>query len=412
VELIKKIVLITSGQPSANPRIVKEASALSKAGFIVSLVYAPLSRWADRFDEELFKSLPEIKWIKAGYHYSTERRRYKLVRIRRIFFEVLFKFFPFLSSAAENCIALFAHELKVKATSIEADLYIAHNLAALPAAKEAALKFRSIYAFDAEDFHRGEDKEGSRQWRLATAIERKYLPAASYVSAASPLIEKTYKNLFNELFTFTINNVFTIAYLQPLTPISESGILKMFWFSQTIGKQRGIEDVIKAMGLLDNRKIQLSLLGCISKENKHYFLELMNENNVMEDQVKFFETVKESDLPVIAAKHHIGLALEVPEVISRRLCLTNKIFLYLLAGNAIIFSRTPAQELFLKENEGIGLLFESGVPSELAERISFYTKNTTILHAHRLKALALARQRFNWETESEFFISKIKEVLN
>ncbi len=413
VSTMSSIAFISSGQPSANPRLVKEAIAMVNIGYTVTVIYCPLSPWADDFDKDLFDKNPGINWIKAGYHFSNDKLILKVIRIRRKLFEFFYKRLPIVPYAAENGIALFSHELKVKAKTVKADLYIAHNLAALPAAMKAAAKWKASYAFDAEDFHRGEDKEGSNKWNLAESIEKKYLPGTTYVSAASPLIRQAYKDIYKTISTITINNVFPISYLQPLPKKRlSSDVFKMFWFSQAIGQNRGIEDVIKAMGLLNNKGIELSLLGNLSKERKKYFLELMLKNNVAQSQVKFLPTVKEEQLPIIAAKHHVGLALEVPEYLNRQYCLTNKIFLYLLAGNAVIFSRTPAQQLFLRENEGIGSLFESGSPGELANVISFYMHNPMVLHAHQLNAHTLAKEKFNWELESKLLISKIIEVLN
>ena len=48
-----KIVLITTGQPSCNPRIVKEADALSAAGHEVIVVYNYFIKWADENDQLL-----------------------------------------------------------------------------------------------------------------------------------------------------------------------------------------------------------------------------------------------------------------------------------------------------------------------------------------------------------------------
>src|SRR4051812_25642479 len=115
---LKKIVIVTSGQPSANPRLVKEATALAHAGYFVRVVYCPLSPWADRFDDQLFQKHPEINWVKAGYHFLQEGARYKLVRLRTKLFNFLFRFVPFVSNAAENSAGLFGNELKIKAKAI------------------------------------------------------------------------------------------------------------------------------------------------------------------------------------------------------------------------------------------------------------------------------------------------------
>src|ERR1700750_1790863 len=61
----KKAVLVTSGQPALNPRLVKEADALTACGFDVLVIYAYWNAWGTAFDAELFKTR---KWkaIRAG----------------------------------------------------------------------------------------------------------------------------------------------------------------------------------------------------------------------------------------------------------------------------------------------------------------------------------------------------------
>ena len=51
-----KICLITTGQPSTNPRLVKEADAFSEAGHEVNVVAAHWSEWASNLDGPLLAS--------------------------------------------------------------------------------------------------------------------------------------------------------------------------------------------------------------------------------------------------------------------------------------------------------------------------------------------------------------------
>jgi len=63
---LKKIVIVSSGQPSANPRIVKEAVAFSETGYQVKVIYCSLSPWADEFDKKLFSQIKKSRlWVGA-----------------------------------------------------------------------------------------------------------------------------------------------------------------------------------------------------------------------------------------------------------------------------------------------------------------------------------------------------------
>ena len=61
-----------------------------------------------------------------------------------------------MAAARERAMHYVVPELAHAAAAVAADLYIAHNLAALPAARHAARRHRGRLGFDAEDYHRGQ----------------------------------------------------------------------------------------------------------------------------------------------------------------------------------------------------------------------------------------------------------------
>ncbi|HET9058230.1 MAG TPA: hypothetical protein VFN30_15405 [Chitinophagaceae bacterium] len=405
-----KCVLVSSGQPSANPRMLKEAKALLGVGYMVTVIYCPLSPWADAMDQKLFKQLPQIHWIKVGYHPTKERFRYQLVRIRRKIYEWLFLFLGNKLHAAERSLVFYSQELVNAACKVKADLYIGHNLGALPAVIAAAKKNHGKAGFDFEDFHRGEDLENSLHWKKVTVIEEKYVPSLSYATTASPLMRDAYQQLFPTVSFTTINNCFPLVYQSSLTEIPTEP-LKLFWFSQIIGQKRGLETVIKAMGILKEKNIRLSLLGNCTEVVKEYFIRLFLEAGLQKEHLVFMEPVDEDRIVSIAAQHHIGLASEESSILNRELCLTNKIFMYMLAGNAILFSSTRAQGLFAGTYPGIGKIYKEKDAEQLAQRIREYLDDPVLLHAHRLASFQLAKKELNWDREKELYLSKTGEAL-
>ena len=406
------ICIVSSGQPSANPRLVKEALALFAAGHKVKVIYCPLSIWADPFDKQLFQSYPGIEWVKVGVHPLEDRWKYRYTRFRQKLFQFLFKLAGDKFNAAVRSMALFSQELSGATKKQQADLYIGHNLGALPAVVKAARHHGAIAAFDFEDFHRGEDLENSPNWKRAKQVEDSYVPSLTFATAASPLIAREYQSLYPAISITTINNCFPLSYAVnepgalPLAP------LKLFWFSQTIGAKRGIETVIEAMGMIGDSKIELSLLGNCPVETKDYFLGIMKKNGVDSAQVKFLPVVEEKEIARIASMHHIGLACEVPHILNRELCLTNKVFMYLLAGNAIVFSKTRAQAAFLEETPGIGLAYQPDDASQLSKLLGTYLDDPALLQQHRIAALKLGIQSLNWDIEKQSLLRKVGEMLH
>lgn len=403
----ENILLISSGQPSANPRLVKEATALQDAGYQVRVIYCPLSPWADTYDQELFKRYPNIQWIRVGFHPQKNKIGYLYTRIRRKCYELLYRFLFKHPLFAERALVLYSQELKKAALSLKAALYIGHNLGALPAVIAAARKHKAKAVFDFEDYHRGEHPSGSLAAGWVQSVEDHYVPHLTYATAAAPLIAQAYEQTFPNLAIHTINNCFPKAYAPPQLPQLPHRPLRLFWFSQYVGKQRGLEQVVAAMGKLQTNEIVLTLLGACTHEMRDWLLEEARKHGVNATQVQFLPPVAEPDIVKIAAEHHIGLAVEVPHIPNREVCLTNKIFMYLLAGNAIVFSNTPAQQQFLQQHPGIGTLFNHDAVDRLAALLSAYLTDASLLNSQRSAAYALGQQ-LNWEVEKQQFLALVK----
>ncbi|MGI4727500.1 MAG: hypothetical protein ACRYGB_02930, partial [Janthinobacterium lividum] len=154
----KKVCLITPGHLASNPRLVKEAQALTTSGYQVHLIYTQYVPYLIDFDNVILKKNP-------SWTYNCLNRTSKSIYIQSL---------NYLAAALQKvCLMLllrgkktdfnlchainryFSWQLK-KAIATKADLYIAHNLAALPVAVFAAKKNQSKCGFDAEDFHRHE----------------------------------------------------------------------------------------------------------------------------------------------------------------------------------------------------------------------------------------------------------------
>jgi len=393
---------------------VKEAKAALSAGYRVSIVHSSYMPELIRPDSDLFKGqsgvgVYRVDWtgssLSSKYTRGVSGFRQKLMH-RLAASQRSIKASTYLNNRVYK-------EQLALAKRIKADLYIAHNLGALPVAAKVAAFYNTKYAFDAEDYHRGQlEDEESIDYAAITHLEDLFIPHAAYLSAASPLIALQYQEHYPQHQVVTVNNVFPVAYQKAFTGFSnKSPELKLFWFSQTVGPDRGLEGVIAAMGLLKDKNIQLTLLGSCSEANRNYFERLAIEAGLTEGSIVFLPTVSPHEVFGIARDHQIGLALEVPHVLNRDICLTNKIFTYLIAGNAVIASETSAQKQFMEHYPAIGKSFPLGDVDKLTEILSSFYDDSDALAACRRAAWELGNQKLNWEKESEKFLSKVKEVL-
>lgn len=406
-----KVTLITSAQPSANPRLVKEAKSLLQAGYFVSVIWCPISPWADDFDHQLFDDLQEINWVKAGYHFKSHPFGYWYARIRQKFWHFIYELLGNHFDASIKSLVLYSQELTNVALQQKPDLLIGHNLGSLPVIAKASIKYNIKSIFDFEDYHRGEADENSFQAKRVIDVEDTYIPFITSITTASPLISIAYKKIFPQKLIKTINNCFPYAYAEenitkvPLTP------LKLFWFSQYIGKKRGLEVIIQAMSFFSTNDVTLTLLGTSTTEVQNYFYEIVDNLKISRQQILFLPAVAENEIVQIASEHHIGLASEYSHILNRDLCLTNKIFTYLLAGNALVLSDTNAQKSFLIENPAIGSLYQQNNINELTSILKSYLVNPQLLLLHRRNALDLAKNKYNWDIEQHKFLDNVNYVL-
>jgi glycosyltransferase involved in cell wall biosynthesis len=409
--MLQKICLISSGQPSANPRLVKEAITLVEAGYNVSVIFCQLSPWADEYDHNLFTIYPQISWIRVGIHSLKKPKLYRILCLRKKMYTYIFRYLGISHYTAERSLVLYSQELTSAACKIKADLYIGHNIGALPALVKASCKYNVNSIFDFEDYHRGELDSNSLYSSMIIDVENRYIPYVTSMTTASPAITQAYGSIFPKKIIKTINNCFPLLYAIQDTNPNPQLPLKLFWFSQYVGRQRGLETVLKAMSFFRVEEITLTLLGSASKNIKQYFYNLLKSYNLKTEQLVFLDTVSEEKIASIASMHHIGLASEFAHNQNRNLCLTNKLFMYLLAGNAILATDTSAQKYFLEENQGIGSLYEQENSNDLFRVLKNYIDNPELLDTQRKNALQLGKDKYNWDIEQDQFLQNVEKYL-
>jgi hypothetical protein len=411
----KKICLITPGHIATNPRLVKEAEALLKYGYQVHIVFTQYVNELAVEDEQLLYTNAEVTFSVLDWTNRTFRS--KFIRYTSGFRQKLLQVISKLISAKAFHKYLinrnYNWQLK-QAINSKADLYIAHNLGALPVACNAAKKNGRKCAFDAEDFHRFEVSDNLDEYevKLKAIIEEEYIPQVDHFTGASPLISTEYKRLFPVLKPLTILNVFPSAKHVSVNQTSPEKRLKLFWFSQTIGAGRGIENIIEALGKCHHRSFELHLLGSFTAVITETFAALAKRNNIDPDLIYFYQPISPDKIIAFASQFDIGMASETGYPYNRDICLTNKIFTYIQAGLAVVASDTKAQFDLLQLYPCIGKVYEKGNVFTLTQVLDFYYENRDALQNAKQESFLLGQSKMNWETEHKAFVSSIQNVLN
>jgi len=392
-----KIVLITPGQPAINPRIVKEADTLTKAGHEVTVLYSYWIDWATEADNSIFKNAAwqhqRIGGTKTANKlvYWATRMRFKMANLLN---SLVGNNFGMAELAQARCYT----ELKKEAKKIKADWYIGHNLGALAVAVHAAKYHDAKAGFDFEDYHREENSDMPlHEKRRVVYLEQKYIPQLNYISSSSQLITAKVSLNFPSFKNpvLTLMNCFRVADQPAFRENIPGNELRLCWFSQTVGKNRGLEILIDALQQINDQSIHLTLAGRCNPDMIGY---IDQHAGSIRNCIHLAGIIQPNDLPEFAAGFHIGLALETGFSTNNDIALSNKIFTYLLAGNAVILSETSMQDAFNKEYH-IGESFKPGDMNGLMEKIMLY-KNRDILNKQRAYNHKLAAEQLNWEKES------------
>ncbi len=383
--------------------MVKEADAFCNAGYDVTVLYNLVADWAQVLDEDI---LVKAKWkyIQVGA-VNKSQLQYQISRMRFAFYRFVnnkISINLFTEKAHTRC---YAALLKV-AIKLKVDWYIGHNPGAMAIAANAASKTNAKAGFDFEDYHRGEYTDmKSHSFKRQILIENKYFKKFSYISASSTLItNKISKDFYKETVVITpILNCFSLQE-QPILDFEniKRDDLKLFWFSQHVGKNRGLQIVCEVLADLNDPNINLTLVGNCTTEIKNYFTSLMGN---VKDSIKFMNIVPTNELPNLSASFDVGLALEPAFSVNNNLALSNKIFTYLLAGNAIIFSETSMQKDFNGAYHA-GLSFPINDKEGLKASILFYKDKENLLK-QRKKNYHLTKEKLNWELESQKLLALI-----
>lgn len=408
----KKICLITPGILASNPRLVKEAEALCEAGYAVHIIYTRHVRYLLQTDDEILQEHPGWTYDRLSWAGSSpDQKLIKWIsglKRRAACFLIEKGLYP--GKQASFLLNRFYFWQLIRAYRCNAGLYIAHYPESLEIAARAARKNKTAFAYDAEDYYRGENFSAGILKAIQSA-EDKWLKEARYITGASPLIARRYKELYPETECRSVDNVFPLKRQPPFRLSDSREPINFFWFSQTIGPGRGLESFMEIMSRISHPDIRLTLLGNVSHFYQQELMSLWAEHQLPPHQLIFVETLPEKSLFEFASRQDIGLCLEIPSVMNKDLCLSNKLFTYILAGNFLILSHTAAQEKFYHQYSHSGICISLHDPYRAAAEISELLHDTAELNRRRHANYLLGRDVLNFDRQKHTLIEQVEHAL-
>ena len=392
-----RVTVVTSGHLSTCPRMLKSADALVADGYDVRVIATRHEPWATDTDRDVaarrswkaetitYRRGDGVTYWWSGARYRAARVAAEAIGPARAPLAVVSRAFGRVHSELVRAIA-----------ADPGDLIYGGTTGALAAIAEAAQRTRTPYGVDLEDFHSSETSGADAPLvdALARRVERAVLPGAAFVTAGSEAIAGAYHTR-DGVDATVIHNTFTLPSRAPGVSRVDPGRLRVYWFSQTIGGGRGLEDAVLALGR-SGAAAHLALRG---RAHAGYLeaLTALAASHAPRVEIVHLEPAPPDAMVDLARGYDVGLALEQMTPRNRQLCLTNKAFTYILAGIAVAVTDTPGQHALGVDLGRAAALVPVGDVDALAGAFARWAADPAELDCAKRTAWHAATRRWHWE---------------
>lgn len=397
-----RITVVTAGHLSTCPRMLKSADALAAAGYGVRVVATSHEPWAIDADRDVRSrrhwgaTIINYRKGDSGLTYWWTGVRARASRAAVATFGVERTPLPVAVRAYGR-----VHAELVRAAAAEpADLIYGGTTGALAAVAEAGRRTRTPYALDLEDFHSGETSgpDAPLVDALAARVEHAVLPRATFLTTSSEQIAGAYRERYG-VEAGIVHNTFPLPAQPPDFLRVDPRKLRVYWFSQTIGPGRGLEDAVVALGRA-GVAAELALRG---RPHGDYMEEL---KQLAGAHAPLLEVTHQLPAPPdamvdLARGYDVGLAIERMAPRNRALSIANKGFTYLLAGVAVVMTDTPGQHGFGEDVGCAAVLVPPGDIDALASVFRRWADDPSMLARAKRAAWDAAVRRWRWDHPRE-----------
>jgi glycosyltransferase involved in cell wall biosynthesis len=409
-----RICLVSPSHVASNPRLVKEADALQAAGHDVHVV---AHRYFPSLDEQDSAIYSAARWRHTVVDTTRGTGPFCAKLIRRALRALFARGWPLNFHGAARAHYAAIPALARTAAGVPADIYIGHCLPGLVAAASAARRTGARLGFDAEDFHSAETdfaENDPLEHALITLLEKSVLPDCIHLTAASPLIARAYADTYGIRLPVPVLNVFPLEEAPP-PPVprpapTDACPARIYWFSQTIGPGRGLEEILPLLAAL-RTPVELHLRGFVTADYRAALSETALKAGLRRPIV-FHGYAPMAEMVRLAADYDLALSLEPTSPLNRELCLANKIFTYLLAGVPQLLSPTRAHVALASDLGIASRLLDPAHPQESAAELDAWWANPDSVHQARLHAWNLGQRHYNWNRASRDVLAELDRAFN
>lgn len=387
-----KIMMIVQNDFVNDSRIIKEATALGKEGYIVK-VFALHNKGLK--EDEDFTNFT-VKRIKL----STRDR------LGKNKFAQIIKYIEFQNKCVDE------------ANKFLPDIIHCHDVYTLPIGNKIINKLKAIkkikFVYDSHELWSHASNNLSMPkvlLKVQNSMEKSNIKKCNKVITVSKSIVRYLKERYNlkndpillRNIPYRFNNIENKKLLHKdlNIPLDKKIVL----YQGAVGVGRGIEKLIDAMKFLDD-SIVLVILGNGSKVNS--YKELVKNNN-LQNRVYFHSAVSPDVLINYTSSADLGVSMIKNICLSYYYSLPNKMFEYIQSEIPVICSNYPDMKEIVEEYK-VGRVADPCDSKDISKAINdiLYDKDTYNKFKENCK---LAKKQLNWEKESENLIQLYKDII-
>ena len=410
---MKKIVIVSGIQIINNPRVVKEATLLSKAGYDVEVIGAI-------FDSNSKKRINKIVENQDWLHIpvvdmSMENPFTKLdFMIARI--KLRFSYFlkEKLNIEIYTQLGYYVNRIYGIAKKRKADLYIVHLEQALWVGQKlirdgykVAIDFEDWYSEDGLPADRAKKPE-----KLMKTYESYLLKNAIYSSTTSKSLSQALCSYYSCPAPTVIYNSFPTKERnkidEKVLDRKNTSIPSIVWFSQTIGPGRGLEQLIDAINDI-NIPFELHIRGDDIRGFGKKLLSKASKDTVA--KIFLHPQVSEEELLSRISEHDIGYCGDLGDCKSRDFTITNKMMEYLRAGIAVLASDTAGHKEIKNLVRNSIRIFTQHSKESLINELMSLLSDKEFLEKIKNESKAGIVKELSWEYSSQILLSKIESSI-
>ncbi len=410
---MQSIVILTGNHLCHNPRVLKEAATLARAGFDVEVLGAWVDASLKARDQKMmhgltFRFVPVFDVAKSN----------PVAKLQRLFLRLRNKLgqWAFAISASPNR-AQFGYAFRALthvAHRRKAVLFIAHSEVALLVARDLLGAGRRV-GVDMEDWFSEDLLPEARKRRpipLMRDLEQQLLQQGAYATCPSRAMSEALANTYKCSPPTVIYNSFQWADRDSLDHVlkdrKDPRLPSIHWYSQTIGHGRGLEDLLAALPHLEH-EAEVHLRGQPIAGFDAWLSARVPEP--WRHRVFVHSVVTNEELLSRISEHDIGFAGDMKYCKNKDLTVSNKILHYLLAGLAVVASDTAGQREIADQAPGAVLVYPSGDAYALAARLNALLESPEQLKRAKVAALWAGEQTFCWERQEQSLLEGIARAV-